>query len=665
MGLRHEEDGSTANSGTRTNDTSGVPNERTALVSPDSARHPQYATTAAETQHNDSSATEDSYSADEEMDSNEADWLIARTASFTPAAGLAPEPLESSMLRGRELIHGHHRHHRRASTQAPKIKRSSALVTEEEIEDNSDPEATADDDDVDAKKSFIIDTDPSRFWRIFMGILMTYFIACFDGTIMASSHPVVASYFHAANSASWMSTAFLLTSLAFQPMLGRLSDSLGRKMPTLVAMAIFALGNLWCALATSVTGFILARAVCGAGAGGMMSLATMIVSDIVDIERRGTYQGILNIMYGVSSAAGAALGGIMADKLGWRWEFGVQVPALVFLFAFTATSIPDDLGLKGKRGTFREAMEIFDFKGTILLATSTTFLILGLNLGGNVISWSHPFTIASLIIFAICFPVFLYVESLAKKPIMPLELLTGSPRANIIFSNFIACILLNAILFNAPLFFQAVLVTTATESGLFLIVPTLTASVVGTIISFTIAYNKRVRWPILSGVTFYVIGTALLATMQRDWPTWAYLLCLVPGAMAQGFQFPATSLAVLAASEQTDQAVVTATLVAWRGIGNVLGVASSSLVVQNALAWYLQLYVTAGDRGQAWKDELIERVRSSVEVVPLLAGEVREQVVRSYAAALRLTFLCLVLLAVVSFLLVVKTKLPRFAAHKK
>lgn len=68
----------------------------------------------------------------------------------------------------------------------------------------------------------------------------------------------------------------------------------------------------------------------------------------------------------------------MADTLGWRWEFGVQVPAILLCLVAIVILVPNDLGLVGKRETFMEAMRVFDFKGSILLTASTTFLILGL-----------------------------------------------------------------------------------------------------------------------------------------------------------------------------------------------------------------------------------------------------------------------------------------------
>ena len=132
---------------------------------------------------------------------------------------------------------------------------------------------------------YLNNVSPARFWFIFSQILAAYFISCFDGTIMASSHPVITSYFHASNSASWLSTAFLLTSTAFQPLLGRLSDAVGRKPLFVGCVGVFALATMWCALAQSIESFILGRAACGLGAGGVMSLGSIIVSDLVPIEQ--------------------------------------------------------------------------------------------------------------------------------------------------------------------------------------------------------------------------------------------------------------------------------------------------------------------------------------------------------------------------------------------
>ncbi|KAJ4417352.1 hypothetical protein N0V82_006216 [Gnomoniopsis sp. IMI 355080] len=609
-------------------------------------------------------ARQDDEDTEPDIDPDDFDLLLSKSTSYNGGPLLGPESSETPLLRG-------DRKYSSTVSRRPALSRQ-ASSSSDAVYDNLDDDTAGglERAGTATESPFLNGLSSSHFWLIFSNVLALNFISNFDGTLMASSHPVITSYFHSSNSASWLSTAFLLTSTAFQPLLGRLSDSIGRKTPYIFTMVIFALATLWCALAQSMTGFIIARAVCGVGAGGVMTLGSIIVSDLVPIERRGAYQSYINMVYGLGSTLGAALGGFMADYLGWRWEFGIQVPFLLLCVGISALIIPADLGLASRnRETVFQALRSFDFKGSILMIMAITSLILGLNLGGNVLAWSHPIVIASLVIFAVTFPAFIWVESFVTKPIMPLYLIRQSPHANLIFSNALGAFLMNAIIFNMPLFFQAVLLTTATTSGFCLMIITIVSSASGTSTGFLINYTKRLKWPLGLGATGLLVGTIALSSMQRGWPLWVYLLFLVPHSMGQGFQFPGTFMAILAASEQREQAVVTSTLILWRSMGMVLGIAGSSLVVQNTLWGFLEKNVTdeaariggfAGGR-----EEVVEKVRESVEAVAKLTGLLQEQVIMSYEAAVRTTFMCCVLVAIVCGLILVPVKLPRLGSRKR
>lgn len=267
--------------------------EHTALLGDSRERYTEEPAPIAIPRGNGDKYDDDDEGSSTDADPNESELRIAR--SFTSgASGLAPEAFESAMLRGRRrsrstvrrastvrssfaslsprpIPNGHHHHHHHQEQHA------DALVSNGGSEDLEAAHA-------DVAKTYLIDTDQRRFWIVFLSIMMTHFIACFDGTIMASSHPVITSYFHSSNSASWLSTAFLLTSTAFQPIVGRLSDTIGRKPPYLAAVVIFALATLWCSLAQSMMSFILARAACGLGAGGVLGMGSIIISDLVPIE---------------------------------------------------------------------------------------------------------------------------------------------------------------------------------------------------------------------------------------------------------------------------------------------------------------------------------------------------------------------------------------------
>lgn len=324
-------------------------------------------------------------------------------------------------------------------------------------------------------------------------------------------------------------------------------------------------------------------------------MGNIMTNDLVSIEVRGTYQAYINLFYGGGSACGAAFGGFLCDQLGWRMTFALQVPFLVALLINGYFSTPAALGpnLAKRSGLgIRDAMKGFDFAGSILLAGSVAFLILGLNLGGNVYPWDHPLVISSLIIAVIAGFILVYVESRAERAVMPLPMLFSQPRGNMVFNNFFAQVGMNTILFNAPLYFQAVKLESASISGFRLAGPSVALTVCGVSAGFIMTATGRMKWLIVTGSLSMLVGATCLSLMWDDIPSWLATIFLVPSSVGQGLSFPATSLAVLATSTQEDQAVMSSTLVLWRSLGIVMGVSVSSLILQNALAAYLEQLVT-------------------------------------------------------------------------
>ena len=134
------------------------------------------------------------------------------------------------------------------------------------------------------------------------------FLAAADQTIVASSYGKIGSDLRALNNTSWIATSFFLTVTACQPLYGKLSDIFGRKPALLFAYTVFGLGCLWCGLARTMPELIAARALSGIGGGGMTTVVSIIMSDIVPLRERGTWQGILNVIFAAGSSTGAPLG---------------------------------------------------------------------------------------------------------------------------------------------------------------------------------------------------------------------------------------------------------------------------------------------------------------------------------------------------------------------
>lgn len=458
-----------------------------------------------------------------------------------------------------------------------------------------------------------IEVSPTRFWLIFSGVMMGYLIGFFDSTLMASSHPVITSYFHAANAASWLSTAFLLTSTAFLPLFGRISDAFGRKPVYLFSIIMFFLTTAWCGLAQSIGSFIAARALCGMGAGGIFSMGQIVSSDLVRIEYRGVYQSYLNLCLGIGSCLGLAFGGLLCDRIGWRGAFLIQLPFILLLFITASSTIPPGLGVKrigSERMSVLRLIRSVDLTGSFILILAVTALIMGLNLGGNVFPWAHPLVIGSLVASVILSIVLVRYERNIPRAVLPIELLSKNPRASIVFGNFFGAMSVNTMMFNAPLFFQAVKLSSPTDSGLRLVAASIavTASSVGT--GFLITWSKRLKPTIIIGGVFMFLGGCAAATMDAHTAPAVAMLCVSFSSFGQGFSFPTLMVSILATSEQDDQAVATTTLGLARNLGAVMGVAISSWIFQNSLLYQLDLKVTGAEKGH-----IIGLVRKSIRAI--------------------------------------------------
>ncbi len=113
---------------------------------------------------------------------------------------------------------------------------------------------------------------PRGFLWIQVAIMSNVFLYGFDGTITAATYAVISSEFDAANTASWLTTSYLVTSTAFQPLYGRVSDIFGRRICFFISSITFALGCLGCGVASDIVFLNCMRALTGFGGGGLMTM---------------------------------------------------------------------------------------------------------------------------------------------------------------------------------------------------------------------------------------------------------------------------------------------------------------------------------------------------------------------------------------------------------
>ncbi|RDW71244.1 MFS general substrate transporter-43 [Coleophoma cylindrospora] len=461
-----------------------------------------------------------------------------------------------------------------------------------------------------------------------------------DQTITVTSYGRIGTDLNALNSTSWIATGYYLTMTSFQPLYGKLSDIFGRKACILFAYAVFGIGCVFCGLARNIEELVLARAFAGIGGGGMTTVVSILLSDIVPLRERGTWQGYLNIVYTIGSSSGAALGGILADTIGWRWSFLGQGPLCFIAFGIVYFV----LDLPQQEDThWREKLGRIDFLGAFTLVIAVFSLLLGLDRGSNV-AWSDTITIVACCLSIPLFALFLLVEmKFAANPFAPGHIIFERSLCASYFSNFFQLASYMACLFYVPLYFQAVGGMSATAAGMRFI-PLVAMSTAGSLAGGVIMQRTgKYYW--LTVISYIlqaigILGVTIACALHAD--SWWLLIALIFGAVGGGAAITTTLINVIANADAKDQAVATACTYLFRSLGSVVGVSIGGTVIQQVLRKELRSHLKSGHKA----DQIVERVRQSLDYINELDPRTRALVRICYQKAETVTFALAIAVAV-------------------
>lgn len=147
---------------------------------------------------------------------------------------------------------------------------------------------------------------------------------------------------------------------------------------------------------------------------------------MIPFRKRGMYQALQNGVFGFGAICGASFGGTIAEHIGWRWCFLLQVPLSVAAFICGWIVLADQPGAFSLDDGLSTVWKRIDFSGAFLLVCAISIQLVGLSLGGNELPWSSPWVILALVGSTILFGVFLRVEAkTTAMPVIPLRMLKG------------------------------------------------------------------------------------------------------------------------------------------------------------------------------------------------------------------------------------------------
>lgn len=256
---------------------------------------------------------------------------------------------------------------------------------------------------------------PDRRRRLILfGFLMSaMFMATLDNQIVSTALPTIVGEFGHLERFGWIGSAYLLSLSAVMPVYGKLGDLLGRKYVMMTAIAIFTIGSAVCGLAVSMNTLIAARVLQGLGGGGIMVSIFAVNADLFAPRERARYQSYSSLVLMAASAIGPVLGGMMSDLFGWRSIFLVNVPIGLVVLTGLAFMLPY------RRPDRRPSI---DYLGALLLALTTTSIVLAADSAELFGSLFSPQAFAIVAIGALCAATWVYVERRVPEPIIPLSL---------------------------------------------------------------------------------------------------------------------------------------------------------------------------------------------------------------------------------------------------
>jgi EmrB/QacA subfamily drug resistance transporter len=453
------------------------------------------------------------------------------------------------------------------------------------------------------------------------GLCLGLFLSSTEQSVVATALPTMAGELGGANRLAWVVSAYLLTSTIVTPLYGKMSDLFGRRIVYLTSIAVFLIGSLLCALAQTMNQLVAFRAVQGLGGGGLMSLAFVIVGDVVSPRDRGRYIGIFTMVFTVSAVTGPLWGGVLVDGPGWRWVFWSVVPISVVALVVTD---------RGLRLPFATRQRPIDWLGIALLVLASGGLILVPVWGGETYPWGSWQILVTGAVGVVGSALFAWQESRAAEPIIPLRLFTDRTVVVIFVMGFALMAALLTVTTFMPLFLQVSTGVSATRSGLLLTPQSLGISLVATVSGYLVSRTGRYKWTLLSGAGLALAGLLALTRIGPDTGALALAPVLFVLGAGLGLIFPNLTLSVQNAVAPEDLGIGTSTSNFFRSMGGAFGAAIAGALLRSHLDEEL-----TGRLGPGRLDDLggVEGLIRSPRLVADLPDELRDAVVASVAAA--------------------------------
>lgn len=416
------------------------------------------------------------------------------------------------------------------------------------------------------------------------GLLLAMFVAMLSSTVVANALPSIVSDLDGSQTGyTWVVVATLLAMTATTPLWGKLADIFSQKILVQTALVIFSIGSLLAGFAPNMEVLIGARVIQGLGVGGLTALVQVVIATMVTPRERGRYSGYIGAVFALATVSGPLIGGLIVDTpgLGWRWCFFVGLPVAVLAFVVLQKTL--------HLPVVRREVTI-DYLGATLIVGGVSLLLVWVSLAGSQFAWGS-FTSGLLVVGGVALLISaIYVESVAKDPIIPLRLFRD--RTTSLATG--ASVMIGVAMFGSTVYlsqyFQLSRGMSPTHAGL------MSIAMVGGLLVSSIVSGRAIsetglwkRW-LVGGMALVIVGLGLLGQIDAETNltvVGAYMAIL---GLGLGATMQNLVLAVQNNTAQEDMGSASSVVAFFRSMGGSIGVSALGAL----LASQVSSKVTAG-----------------------------------------------------------------------
>ncbi|MDF0728332.1 MDR family MFS transporter [Cytobacillus sp. S13-E01] len=407
---------------------------------------------------------------------------------------------------------------------------------------------------------------------VVFALLIATFLTAIEGTIVSTAMPKIVGDLGGSELYTWVISVYLLAIVISTPIFGKLADLYGRKLMFTIGVIIFLIGSMLSGLSQSMEQLVLFRLLQGIGAGALTTIPFTIIGDVFTYEQRAKMQGLMSSVWGIAGIAGPLAGGFIVDTISWHWIFYMNLPFGIVSLILLWMALKEDIEKKKHK---------IDYAGMFTFAVSITAFLYALTM----LKEHNQVTGGILSLFILSFIViiiFIWIETKAKEPMIPLALFKNRFITISTIAGFLLGFILVTVTFYIPLWVQGVTGLNATLSGVTMLPMSLTWPL-ASMLSGRMLANTSIGRITMIGISIIMVGCIGLVLFNESTTVpWMMVVTAVIG-FGFGLSLTAYTVAVQSAVEWKVRGAAMGTFNLVRNLGQAIGIAVSGLWLSDQL----------------------------------------------------------------------------------